>query len=231
MGYATQQLTNLPFENIIGGPMTAAIKAQSQAARETINFIKEVGFKPPSPDNNANYGTDIDVSNGAQLQPGGQGNAEMGEVRNVTFTYKKTDADGNETVAELIVPILTIIPIPFLRIDEMNIDFMAKISETINHASSQSASSQKNTNFSAGYSSWWSPWRANFSASYSSKHSSSSSASSRYSSEMTMNVNVRAVQDELPAGLSKVLGILEDMIKETPEAATETTPKTTPKTT
>ncbi|MEQ8243958.1 DUF2589 domain-containing protein, partial [Fulvivirga sp.] len=214
---AIQQLTNLPFDNIIGGPMTAAIKAQSDAASETIRFIKEVGFKPPVDESNAPYGSDIDASNGAHVQPGPIGNADMGEVRNVTFTYKKTDVDGNEIIAELIVPILTIVPIPFLRIDEMNIDFMAKISETITHNSSRSASSQSNTNFSLGYRSWWSPVRVNFSASYSSKHSSSSSSSSRYSSEMTMNVNVRAVQDEIPAGLSRVLGILETMIKEKPE--------------
>lgn len=219
MGYATNTITNLPFENIIGGPMTAAIKAQSQAARETVSFIKEVGFRPPAPEGDAEYGSDIDPSNGAELQPGGQGNAEMGEVRNITFTYKVTETDGSERIAELIVPVLTVVPIPFLRIDEMNIDFLAKISEVISNASSHSSSSAAHTNFSLGYRSWWSPVRASFSASYSSKHSSSSSSSSRYSSEMTMNVNVRAVQDELPAGLSRVLGLLESMIKEKPEQA------------
>lgn len=212
MGYATQALTNLPFENIIGGPMTAAIKAQSQAARETISFIKEVGFKPVEPDDG--YGLGVDVSNGTELEPGENGNAEMGEVRNVTFTYKVTDTNGEERVAELIVPILTIVPIPFLRIDEMNIDFMAKISEVITNRSAVADSSRNSAHFSLGYSSWWSPVRANFSAAYSSQHSSSSSSASRYSSEMTMNVNIRAVQDELPAGLSKVLGILENIIQD-----------------
>ncbi|MBL4705823.1 MAG: DUF2589 domain-containing protein [Flavobacteriales bacterium] len=219
MGYATQQLTNLPFENIIGGPMTAAIKAQSLAAKETISFIKEVGFKPAQQSIGDTYSNETDVSNGEQIQPGPTGNAEMGEVRNITFTYKKTNAEGAETIAELIVPILTIVPIPFLRIDELNIDFTAKISETIQRGSQYSNEQSYGSSYSGGYSSWWSPWKASFSASYSSKHSSSSSSSSRYSSEMTMNVNLRAVQDELPAGLSKVLGILEGMIKEAPEVA------------
>ncbi|MDX2361878.1 MAG: DUF2589 domain-containing protein [Crocinitomicaceae bacterium] len=220
MGYAIEQLSNLPFENIIGGPMTAAIKAQSLAAKETIGFIKEVGFKPAQQTVGAAYGSETDISNGAEVQPGATGNAEMGEVRNVTFTYKKTDGEGIETIAELIVPILTIVPIPFLRIDELNIDFTAKISETIQRGSQHSNQSSYGASYSGGYSSWWSPWKASFSASYSSKHSSSSSSSSRYSSEMTMNVNLRAVQDELPAGLSKVLGILEGMIKEKPEEIT-----------
>src|SRR5687768_13518763 len=39
------QLQSLPFKNIIGGPLTAAIEAQALAAKTTIDFIKAVGFE------------------------------------------------------------------------------------------------------------------------------------------------------------------------------------------
>ena len=45
-GYVNNALTNLPFHNIIGGPLEAAIKAQAMAANTTVEFIKAVGFKP-----------------------------------------------------------------------------------------------------------------------------------------------------------------------------------------
>ena len=189
--------------------MTAAINAQSQAAKETVSFIKEVGFKPKAKEEEEDFDlllpTDTDE---------GYGNAEMGDVRNVTFKYEKKEANEEVKTAKLVVPILTIVPIPFLRIDEMNIDFMAKISEMIQRKDVKQSVSNYASNFSGSYRSWWSPYRAGFSASYSSRHSSTHASASRYSSEMTMNVNVRAVQDEMPAGMSKVLGILEDIIKD-----------------
>ena len=39
-------LIHLPFYNIIGGPLEAAIKAQAMSANTTVDFIKAVGFKP-----------------------------------------------------------------------------------------------------------------------------------------------------------------------------------------
>ena len=48
MSIVTRTLRSLPFGRIIGGPMTAAIEAQALAARSTIDFIKSVGFIPPS---------------------------------------------------------------------------------------------------------------------------------------------------------------------------------------
>jgi len=38
------QLQSLPFKNIIGGPLTAAIEAQALAAETTVRFIERIGF-------------------------------------------------------------------------------------------------------------------------------------------------------------------------------------------
>ena len=48
-----QELSSIDFESMIGGPLVAVINAQAQAAMSTVNFIKEVGFKKPSTEENA----------------------------------------------------------------------------------------------------------------------------------------------------------------------------------
>ncbi len=48
-----QELSSIDFESMIGGPLVAVINAQAQAAMATVNFIKEVGFKKPSTEEDA----------------------------------------------------------------------------------------------------------------------------------------------------------------------------------
>ena len=132
---------------------------------------------------------------------------------------------------KLIVPILTILPIPYIRIDEMEIDFTAKLSDaqtsTVDSESYQAGDSQSSSHGS-GYGNWWWPGGNagyNHNSSYSSSHqhisSSSGSSTSRYQTEYTMNVRLKAVQDDLPTGLSKILDILHGAIQEEPLAIEE----------
>lgn len=209
MSYVTRTLTQLPFGNIIGAPMKAAIEAQGLAARSTLEFIQAVGFQKQDTDDQLFPA----IPNNNQIP-----DAAFDKVRNVTFTYSQQNANGVNQDVSLTVPILTIVPIPFLRIDEMTIDFMAKMTEE--YKSSNQANNEFNlqTNASVGYKAFWSPVSANFNASMSYKHSSTAQTSNRFSSEATMNVHVRAVQDAMPAGLSKVLTILEQAIKSNQQA-------------
>ena len=234
MSYATIILTQLPFGNIIGGPMKAAIEAQAIAARATVDFIREVGFSPAITDENGDDLTAIDHSDPLFRQLGDSGlqrispQADFGEIRNVTFSYTSQSevpptvgaAAGTPApprVVSLTVPLLTIVPIPYLRIDEMTIDFMVKITEEVRTTQKTTDDINFNAGVNGGHSSWWSPVKVDFNTSLSTKHSSTGTSSSRYSTEATMNVHVRAVQDAMPAGLAKVLSILEASIKEKPK--------------
>lgn len=196
--YVNNKLKALPFEQIIGAPLTAAINAQTLAAKATVEFIKEVGFLP------------------AKTPGGGQQTdtvQNFGEVRNVVFKYVATSDDGTESVAELSAPILTIVPVPYLRIDDMTIDFTANITESFDDTSSLN----KKTDTGGGadvYVPFWAPAKVNFGAKVST--TSSSSSSSRYKTEYKMGIHLNAVQDDMPAGLSKVLNILENAIKDKP---------------
>lgn len=223
MAYAIRTLTSIPFGHLIGGPMKAAIEAQALAAKTTVDFIQTVGFEQKNDDP---FSTD-------------DNNADVGEVRNVVFSYTQVNDKGESTAASLTVPILTIIPIPFIRIDEMTIDFMAKINEMQSSSNTATSTRMNNHKYQTKFKFGWGGWGASggFSASHSSKHSSTASSNSKFQTEFTMNVHVRAVQDDVPAGLSRMLNILEAAIKDQREhsqisesaTATKTTTATTTK--
>ncbi|MEQ9608282.1 MAG: DUF2589 domain-containing protein [Kiloniellaceae bacterium] len=137
---------------------------------------------------------------------------DKGAVQNITFTAKKGD-----TESEITVPLLTIVPIPFIRIDEMTIDFKANISSSTESEDKtvQSVNKQAKVIASARYLFF----KANLEASISSKKDSESTRNSKYSVETTIDIHVHAVQDELPAGLAKMLNILADTIQAPPPTA------------
>lgn len=193
MSYANRVLGSIPYGTLIGAPMTAAVEAQALAAQASVDFIRSVGFT-----SNAD-GTDFS------------------EVRTVTFTYNVRNAEtGADRVASLSVPLLTIVPIPYLRIDDMTIDFTSKITEEMVRETKRDNTVDTNTALNVSYSGFLSPVKVGLKATVSTKHSSSSATSNRYKTEHTININVRAVQDDIPAGMSRVLEILEAGIREKP---------------
>ncbi len=141
---------------------------------------------------------------------------DKGAVQNITFTAKKGDVES-----EITVPLLTIVPIPFIRIDEMTIDFKANISSSTESEDKTMQSVNKAAKVSA--SARYLFFKANLEASISSKKDSESTKNSKYAVETTIDVHVHAVQDELPAGLAKMLNILADTIQ-APPAAVEAPP-------
>ena len=192
---ATQLLGSLPFGSLIGGPLTAAVEAQAEAAKSSVDFIKAVGF---------------DGEDG-------------GEVRNVTFNYKKPDG----TQGTLEVPLLTIVPIPFIRIDDLSIQFKANISSSTE--TTRSTSSSKEASATAEASARYLFFQAKMNGSVSSKKDSTSTATSKYAVEYTIDVNVHAVQDDMPKGMATVLGILNESIREGSGVDEDEKPKPKPK--
>ena len=130
---------------------------------------------------------------------------DSGSVQNISFTATK---DG--TNSEITVPLLTIVPIPFIRIDDMTIDFKASITSSKEETDTATQSSTKSGSFSASASYLFA--RAKLEGTISSKKDSASTKDSKYSVETTIDVHVHAVQDEMPAGLSRMLDILTDTI-------------------
>lgn len=187
---ATRQLGALPFGNIIGGPLVAAVEAQAKAARSTVDFIQSVAYKPLD-----NGTTDTNV---------------VRELQTVEFAYEI----GGQS-AKLSVPLLSIVPIPYIRIDDMTIQFKANISAETASQDTTSEETNKNVNANVTGRYGWGPARveASFNASYSAKKDSTSAANSKYSVEYTMDIFIHAVQDDMPGGMVEVLKILKESIK------------------
>lgn len=124
------------------------------------------------------------------------------ELVMVDFSHTRKDVDdaGNAVNKEVNVrvPLLAMLPIPSLRIEHVIIDFNVKLNSV--QTSQVSDSLGVNAEAKAG----WGPVSFKVSASYQRK----SSTGVEVKKEYALNVNVKAVQDEIPAGLEKILGML-----------------------
>lgn len=177
---ATNALQAIPFGSIIGGPLKACIEAQAMAAQTSWQFIQEVGLN-------------TDPNTGQK------------EAVNVSFQFMQ-----NGHVVQLNVPLLTIVPIPYIAIHDIDINFKANISASSSSVSEQSSSSALDVGAEASIGAKWGPFHmdAKMKANYSSKKDSKATQESKYSVEYTMDVAVKAGQDSMPAGLAKVLELL-----------------------
>lgn len=212
-----QELASIDFESMLGGPLVAVVNAQAQAAMSTVNFIKEVGFKKQSGDQLAGDDTGTE------------------EPIYVTFKYPKeispyqpaiaADPTATPPVAakpavpavyetqQLQVPILTMLPIPFIRIDLTTIDFNAKINSVEYRKTDTNLKVDASLEAKAGW--LWGSAKLKVATSYQRTTSQGNTVDRTYS----MAVHIKAVQDEMPAGMEKVLSILEGAITSTPVSA------------
>lgn len=189
---ATSALQAIPFGSIIGGPLKACVEAQALAAKTTWEFIQNVG---------------INV------------NPETGEKKavNVSFSF----IQGGRLV-QLNIPLLTIVPIPYIAIREVDINFKANISASSSTSAETTESESKDAALKASASMRFGCFRMNadMNASYSSKKDSKATSDSKYSVEYTMDVAVRAGQDSMPAGLAKILELLGNSLDVSDPAGT-----------
>jgi len=177
---ATSALQAIPFGSIIGGPLKACIEAQAMAAQTSWKFIQEVGLNT---------------------------NAETGEKTavNVSFQFMQ-----NGRMSQLNVPLLTIVPIPYIAIQSIDINFKANISASSSSVQEDTSSTSMSGSLDVKTKIGWGPFsvEAKMNANYSSKKDSKATQDSKYSVEYTMDVAVKAGQESMPAGLAKVLELL-----------------------
>lgn len=167
-----EQFAGLQMDQLIGAPLRAAADAGTQLAHSTASFINEVGF-----DRN-------------------------GKVRNVAFGFQRhsSNEDGTSNLEEMkvAVPMLAIVPIPNLQIDEVNVlfDMEVKQSEKSEQSLDMGASLSGSMRFG--------PVKVSISGSVSAHNSNtrSSDNSAKY------HVDVRATNHGMPEGLARVLDMM-----------------------
>ena len=157
-----QPLKELSFEHIIGEPLRACVDAQQEAAIATYQYLKAVGFEK-------------DPSHLADFQP-----------TPMVFYFEK---DG--IVNRLSIPLLTLLPIPYLMIGRIDLHFKAQVtgwdldkdSATFTYASSGAHIEAEGTQ--------------------------KVDSSSEIQAKETLDVRVRATSSDLPAGMAKLMEILD----------------------
>ena len=218
-----QELASIDFESLLGGPLVAVINAQAQAAISTVNFIKQVGFKPPPAEDTAGSNTSTqdpiyvtfkypkELSPYQPAIPADPGDPAAMPPRPARPAQAEVPAKYETQVLE--VPILTMLPIPFIRIDLATIDFNAKINSVEYRKTDTSLKVDAALEAKAGW--LWGSAKLKVSTSFQRTTQQGNSVDRTYS----MAVHVKAVQDDMPAGLERLLGILEGAIVSTPATA------------
>lgn len=199
------QFKGLPMGDLIGGPLTAACNAQVQLANATANFIKVVGFLPPT----ANSNNDPNA---------------VGDVRTAIFKFSRptgaaADANGNVPMeaVDLEVPLLAIIKVPALSIDKVDITFDMEVRNSESSKESTDASASLNAQLKFGWGMFSGTVNISGSVSSHKENTRSSDQTAKY------HVEVHASDSGMPEGLARVLDIVAQSVapkKITPPAST-----------
>ena len=146
-------LNSIPFGNIIGGPLAACVQAQAEAAQTTLNYIR--GFTMTE--------SHLDV--------------EGAEPITVSFSFIMEGVPTRMTV-----PLMTIVPIPYMRIEHVDLSFTADITACDNEKMEAKFASE-------GY-------------------QGVEEDEKSVSMQSKMGVHVRASTGDIPSGMAKMLDFL-----------------------
>ncbi|MCH5165043.1 MAG: DUF2589 domain-containing protein [Clostridiales bacterium] len=108
------------------------------------------------------------------------------------------------------VPLLTIVPIPFIRVASTDIELNVKINSINTSSESSDTNVSAGMTASAKYKSIFVRGNVNINASVS--HQKKSSSTEEIKKEYSLNIKIHAVQDDVPVGMSRILDILEEAI-------------------
>ena len=169
----------LDFKRIIGAPLAACVSAQEEAAQATLEYIREVVFRSKDDDP-------------ASLEP-------------VTVTFYFESAG---VVNRLTIPLLCIVPVPYLQIEHVNLTFQATVTE--------SSMSDDRVQLKAKYSS----------PGDSGEESDVSKA--EYQNRRCIDVNLCVTAADMPMGISKILEIFNNQLVEVRQEEPPQFPKPAP---
>jgi len=198
-----QAFTGLPMDDLIGGPLNAAAKANAAMASTQTKFMLDTCFEVKS----GQGGTDVikpimikmELTRGVVVPP-----AKDGDPPTLEEVSTKFD-----------LPLLTVIPLNSLAVDNVDINFEMEVKSSYGEETSQS--SEKETAASAdwevkfGYGPVSASVKGN--ASYSSKDMESFNSHYEKSNSAKYTVNVHAGQLPLPKGVNTIIQAFTNAIE------------------
>lgn len=175
------QFGNLPMESLIGGPLIAAANANAKMIAANADFIKTIGFAVDADGNPA----------GANM---------------VDFAYKQQDKEGVVQDMQISVPLLAIVPLPALKVEEAEVTFSMQVNSSTEDSSSTESEAGFEGSASVNMGIYKASVKVHGKTSAKSSHTRKSDNSAKY------DVHVIARDNGIPEGLSRVLDILHDAI-------------------
>lgn len=179
-------LQELDFNRILGAPLSACVNAQEEAAQATLQYLNEVVFTQAGDDDSC-------------LEP-------------VTVSFYFESAGQ---VHRIVMPLLLIVPVPYLQIDRVDLTFQATVTESrMNHDTR----------------------KLSLKAKYSAPGDSaevSKETKAEYMNKRCIDINLSVTSADMPMGISKLLEIFNNQLVEVkpdePEVLPEPTPTEKPK--
>lgn len=179
-------LQELDFNRILGAPLSACVNAQEEAAQATLQYLNEVVFTQAG-------------DNDSSLEP-------------VTVSFYFESAGQ---VHRIVMPLLLIVPVPYLQIDRVDLTFQATVTESrMNHDTR----------------------KLSLKAKYSAPGDSaevSKETKAEYMNKRCIDINLSVTSADMPMGISKLLEIFNNQLVEVkpdePEVLPEPTPAEKPK--
>lgn len=179
-------LQELDFNRILGAPLSACVNAQEEAAQATLQYLNEVVFTQAGDDDSS-------------LEP-----------VTVSFYF-----ESGGQVHRIVMPLLLIVPVPYLQIDRVDLTFQATVTESrMNHDTK----------------------KLSLKAKYSAPGDSaevSNETKAEYMNKRCIDINLSVTSADMPMGISKLLEIFNNQLVEVkpdePEVLPEPTPAEKPK--
>lgn len=165
-----EQFAGLPMDQLIGAPLRAASDASAQLAESTMEFIRGVGFD------------------------------ENGKVRTAAFGYQKCSSNEDSTSSleemQVEIPLLAVVPVPNLQVDEVNILFDIEVKQSQRRETAMELSGGAGWKMGA--------LKVDITGSVSAHHTNTRSTdnSAKY------HVDIHAASHGTPEGLARVLDLI-----------------------
>ena len=174
-------LQELDFNRILGAPLSACVNAQEEAAQATLQYLNEVVFTQAGDDDSS-------------LEP-------------VTVSFYVESAGQ---VHRIVMPLLLIVPVPYLQIDRVDLTFQATVTESrMNHDTR----------------------KLSLKAKYSAPGDSaevSKETKAEYMNKRCIDINLSVTSADMPMGISKLLEIFNNQLVEVKPDEPEVLPEPTP---
>ena len=183
---------NLPLDMWIVAPLMATARGNAALAETTLDYVRRIAFEnPDEPDS-----------------------APRLLTFNVERKYKKPTEDGfgSETL-QIVAPVLALLPIPALLVDEVQIEFSTSVTQIKSDA--ESSSSKKTVSSKSDQSSFL-PGTNSASTQLTGGLSVQSDHTRKSDYRSTYTFKLRASQQEVPEGMARLTDMMSAVMEPTP---------------